>query len=206
MISLSTIFVTFIAGFFCLHSLAVIPLGALTTRKLLGTSTVIYGAPGSFSGSLTEEKDAVFVRLVKPVSGYDGCNPVPPSFRNNQNFYLLVSRGNCSFLDKTIAALNIGASGIVVFNSIEGIYQGNDYASSDDYDCANGSGYVDNVLSPIYSDEMTALMPSSCTLDSKCSSKRCVLTNSTRSELGNEVLMYVCNRWIFCMIFVFPCC
>lgn len=185
--SISTISVAFVVGICIPCSLAVIPLGELTTRKLLGTSTVIYGAPASFSESLSEEKDAVFVRLVKPISGFDGCDPTPPTIKNNQNFYLLVSRGNCSFLDKTIAASNIGASGVVVFNSIEGIYQGNTYASSDDYNCDNGSGYVDTVLSPVYSDEMTALIPTSCSLDSKCSSKRCVLTNTTRGDLGSQV-------------------
>ena len=191
MISLSTMIVTFMTGGFCRYSQAVIPSGALSTRKVLGTSTVIYGAPGSFSGSLNEQRDAVFVRLVKPVSGFDGCDPVPPTFWDDLKFYLLVSRGNCTFLEKTVAASNIGASGVVVFNSIEGIYQGNDHASSDDYDCENGSGYVDSLLSPVYSDEMTALMPSSCTLDSKCSSKRCVLTNSTRNEFGSQVPMHL---------------
>ena len=191
MISLSTIIITFITGGFCRYSQAIIPLGALSTRKVLGTSTIIYGAPASFSGSLNEQRDAAFVRLVKPVSEVDGCDPVPPTFLDDQNFYLLVSRGNCSFLEKTVAASNIGALGVVIFNSIEGIYQGNGYASSDDYDCENGSGYIDTVPSPVYSDEMTALMPSSCTLDSKCSSKRCVLTNSTRNEFGSQVPMHM---------------
>ena len=184
---LNHVIIFYILGSLIRDVVAVIPLGEITTRKVLGTITVIYGAPSSFGSSLSEEKDAVFIRLVKPVSGFDGCNPIAPTFRSNQNYYLFVGRGNCSFYDKAIAASNAGASGVVVFNSIEGIYQGNDYASSDDYDCDNGSGYVDTVISPVYSDEMNALMPTSCTLNSKCSSQRCVLTNTTRSSLGSQV-------------------
>ena len=87
-------------------------------------------------------------------SGLNGCNPIVPPLRNNLGFYLLVSRGNCSFIDKAIAAKNVGALGVVVYNSIEGIYQGNKFASDVDYECDNGMGYVDTVLDPVYSDEM----------------------------------------------------
>jgi hypothetical protein len=183
----SYISLTFISGCLLLGTIAVIPLAEITTRKVLGTTTVVYGAPSTFSDSLSEEKDALFMRLVKPLSGTDGCDPIAPGLRGLQGFHLLVSRGNCTFLDKAIAAYNIGASGVVVYNSLEGIYQGNDYASNVDYDCDNGSGYVDTVISPVYSDEMTALMPTSCTANSKCSSGKCVFTNTTRSDLGRQV-------------------
>ena len=187
MIVARAIQIAILLGYTFWGSRAVIPLAELTTRKVLGSTTIIYGAPGSFSGSLSEEKDAVFMRLVKPTSGFDGCDPVAPVLKGLQTFYLLVGRGNCTFLDKAIAAYNIGASGIVVFNSLEGIYQGNEVASSEDYECDNGSGYVETVISPVYSDEMTDLMPTSCTSDSKCSSGRCVFTNTTKSDLGSQV-------------------
>lgn len=179
--------ITFIFGHLLQKVTAVIPLAEITTRKVLGTTTVVYGAKSTFSDSLSEEKDALFMRLVKPLSGTDGCDPVAPGLKGLQGFHLLVSRGNCTFLEKAIAAYNIGASGVVVYNSLEGIYQGNSYASSVDYDCDNGSGYVDTIISPIYSDEMTALMPTSCTANSKCSSGKCVFTNTTRSDLGSQV-------------------
>jgi hypothetical protein len=178
--------ILFIISFFFHVSLAVIPVGELTTRKLKGTTTIVYVAPASFGDSLSAEKDATFMRLVKPLSGFDGCAPVPQVLKSS-SFYLLVSRGNCSFADKAIAAANIGARGVVIYNSLEGIYQGNDTASSNDYECDNGSGHVSTVISPVYSDEMNDLMPESCTQDSKCSSKRCILTNVTSLELGTQV-------------------
>lgn len=165
----------------------VIPLAEITTSKVLGTTTVIYGALSSFGGSLNEEKDAQFTRLVKPTNGLDGCNPIPPVLKGIQGFYLLVSRGNCTFLEKTIAAQKAGASGILVYNSLESIYQGKKVASDEDYDCDNGSGYVDEVLWPVHGDAMDALMPTSCTSNAKCSSKHCVLTNTTSSTLGHQV-------------------
>jgi PA domain len=154
----------------------VIPLAEITTSKVLGTTTVIYGALSSFGGSLNEEKDAQFTRLVKPTNGLDGCNPIPPVLKGIQGFYLLVSRGNCTFLEKTIAAQTAGASGVLVYNSLESIYQGNKVASEVDYDCDNGSGYVDEVLTPVYGEAMDALMPTACT---------------TSSSLGHKVSVYV---------------
>jgi hypothetical protein len=102
----------------------VIPTGELTTRKILGTTTIVYVAPGAFSSNLNDETDAVFMRLIKPIAGTeDGCNPVVPALRNRPDFYLLVARGNCSFIDKATAAKNAGALGVVVYNSLQGIYQ-----------------------------------------------------------------------------------
>ena len=105
--------------------------------------------------TLIEKQSEFYVDLDR--SGLNGCNPVVPPLRNNLGFYLLVSRGNCSFIDKAIAAKNVGALGVVVYNSIEGIYQGNKFASDIDYECDNGMGYVDTVLDPVYSDEMVTL-------------------------------------------------
>ena len=172
---------------------SVIPTGELTTRKIMGTTTVIYVAPGTFSAVLNPENEAMFMRLVKPVSGFDGCAPVAPSLRNNLGFYLLVSRGNCSFIDKAVAAKKIGALGVVVYNSLEGIYQGKDYASDIDYECDNGSGYIDmdGITSAVYDDAVNDLMPESCTKHSNCDSGRCVVTNTTHEVYGRQV----CCAW-----------
>jgi hypothetical protein len=168
----------------------VTPSGEMSTRKLAGNPTTVYVAPGSFGSPLDSETEAATRRLVKPELGEDGCAPVPPSLRSTMGFYLLVSRGNCSFIDKAVAAAEVGASGVVIYNSLEGIYQGRDYALETDYECDNGSGYIPEVLSPVYSDEMNALMPDSCTKNSKCDSGRCVVTNTT-SEKGT----LVCCAW-----------
>ena len=157
----------------------------------MGTTTVVLVAPGSFSSALISETDSVFIRLVKPTSGLDGCNPIAPPLRNNLGFYLLVSRGNCSFIDKAIAAKNAGALGVVVYNSLQGIYQGLDYASPTDYECKNGMGYVKTVLDPVYSDGMDTSMPTVCTQHPNCASKRCLVTNYTDPVYGTQV----CCAW-----------
>lgn len=175
----------------CCFSVAVIPLGEITTHKIEGTTTTIYAAPGRFGEPLKRESEAGFMKLVSPIGDPNGCNPEIKYLRPNQAFLLMVARGNCTFLDKTIAAANIGALGVVVYNSLEGIYKNNDYASSDDYECDNGSAYVFEVVTPVYSDEMNDLMPRSCTQDSKCASNRCLVTNTTSVELGTKV----CCAW-----------
>ena len=49
-----------------LTTCCVVPTGEMTTRKIMGTTTVIFVAPGSFSSTLNSETDAVFMRIVKP--------------------------------------------------------------------------------------------------------------------------------------------
>jgi hypothetical protein len=109
----------------------------------------------------------------------------------NAAFYIMVSRGTCTFQEKQTAAYNIGAKGIIIYNSLTGIYQGKDYASYTDYECDNGFGYVDHVISPVYSDTMNALMPASCTGNPLCSSGKCIVTNQTDVNLGIKV----CCAW-----------
>ena len=93
MIVARAIQISILLGYSFWGTQAVIPLAEITTRKVLGSTTIIYGAPGSFSGSLSEEKDAIFMRLVKPTSGFDGCDPTPPALKGLQTFYLLANGG-----------------------------------------------------------------------------------------------------------------
>ncbi len=160
--------------------------------KIKGHKQHLLVAPASFSESLpSNEYYASYYRLLEPSGDSNGCEPTITKLAKNIQFYLLVSRGTCTFQEKQIAAYGLGAKGIVVYNSLEGIYQGNNYASSLDYDCDNGSGYVDHVTSPVYSSEMDAMMPTSCTADSRCASGKCVVTNMTDTSLGTKV----CCAW-----------
>lgn len=160
--------------------------------KIRQEDSILYVATGTFGGELSDESETTYRKLVKPVGDNDGCNPEIPRLQHNSQFYLLVSRGNCSFIDKAIAAETVGAKGIVVYNSIEGIYQGNDYASSTDYECDNGQSYIptSEIVYPVYSDEMIAKIPTECSQDSRCSSGHCVLTNTT-----NENGTLACCAW-----------
>lgn len=166
---------------------AVTPSGELKIRL---NSNVLYVAPGTFGSSLSEETQTTYRKLVVPALAADGCDPEVPILPKNAQFYLLVSRGNCSFDTKAIAAESQGAKGIVVYNSLEGIYQGKGVASESDYNCDNGYGYVNNTVEPIYGDEMQELMPSSCTKNSNCDSGRCLVTNTT-----DENGIKVCCAW-----------
>ncbi len=167
----------------------VTPIAELYLKSVTET---IYAAPAKFSSDLPSTiYNADYNRLFEPINDNDGCDPELPHIPHGI-FYLLVSRGNCSFASKTEAAEKVGASGIIVYNSLEGIYAGENYASETDYECDNGSGWVssEDIIPPLYSDEMTALIPTECTSNSKCSSGKCVFTNTTID--GN---VKVCCAW-----------
>lgn len=100
---------------------AVLPTGEL---RLTGGDTA-YAAPAWFGLQLAEEEDASYLPLRVPKGNRDGCGVVtvdnPPA--DSGGFVLLVDRGNCFFDEKALAAQEAGAEGLVVRNSVEGIYQ-----------------------------------------------------------------------------------
>lgn len=168
---------------------SITPSGEMKIRQ---KDSIIYVAASTFGGELNDESETTYKKLVKPIGDDDGCSPVIPRLQHNSQFYLLVARGNCSFVDKAIAAETAGAKGIVIYNSIEGIYQGNNFASSSDYECNNGQSYIptNELVYPVYSDEMISKIPTECSQNSKCSSGYCVLTNTT-----NENGTLACCAW-----------
>lgn len=103
-----------------------------------------------------------------------GCNPSS----EGTGTILLVARGECTFEEKLLSALASNADGLIVFNSLQGIYQNRLYASSLDYDCGNGVGYIQNISLPVYDIEM----PSECTSNSMCASQKCVIANETADD------------------------
>lgn len=101
---------------------AVLPTGEL--RLADGSSA--YAAPAWFGLQLPEKEEATYLPLRVPESGgADGCGDVtvdsPPA--GGAGFVLLVERGNCFFDEKALAAQEAGAEGLVVMNTVEGIYQ-----------------------------------------------------------------------------------
>lgn len=100
---------------------AVLPTGELR----LADGSTAYAAPAWFGLQLPEEKEATYLPLRVPKSDADGCGKVtvedPPE--GGGGFVLLVERGNCFFDAKALAAQEAGAEGLVVMNSVEGIYQ-----------------------------------------------------------------------------------
>lgn len=100
---------------------AVLPTGELR----LADGSTAYAAPAWFGLQLPEEEEATYLPLRVPSSDADGCGKVtvddPPA--DGGGFVLLVERGNCFFDAKALAAQEAGAEGLVVMNSVEGIYQ-----------------------------------------------------------------------------------
>eukprot|EP01041_Mallomonas_annulata_P000605 gene605-1168_t len=168
------------------YSSAIIPSGVL--QSALPTQQALYCAPGSFSSKLPNQNDNLVPQTVLiPKNNKDGCK-VETASQNllTNNFVWLVERGGCNFIDKGKHAAQAGASGLIVYNSLKGIYQNKTYANPMDYECNYGRGYVKNIIPPVWSDAMTAHIPTSCTNDKKCKSGICVFTNKTTSE-GHEV-------------------
>lgn len=172
------------------HVEAVTPSAILSIEKW--SDRVMYGAPAAFSSQIKEQWDAAPARLFEPLNDADGCAPTIVNYYGTQTFYLLVSRGTCTFESKAIAAYLLGAKGVVVYNSLQGIYGGRNYSAASEYECDNGASYVAELKYPLYGDEMNALMPEECTKDSRCASGKCVVTNDTvHKHYGHRV----CCAW-----------
>eukprot|EP00903_Cladosiphon_okamuranus_P014280 g13263.t1 len=166
---------------------AVLPTGEL---RLTGGGTA-YAAPAWFGLQLPEEEEANYLPLMVPQGSADGCGVVtvdnPPA--DGGGFVLLVERGNCFFDEKALAAQEAGAEGLVVMNSVEGIYQDKTAATDKyDYECSNGEGWVKDIQEPLWDSHNT---DEACWSNDKCDSGVCVVTNQTDTELGTKV----CCAW-----------
>lgn len=98
---------------------AVLPTGELR----LSGGGLAYAAPAWFGLQLPEEAEAEYLPLRVPTGDPDGCSDVTVADAPAEGFVLLVERGNCFFDVKALAAQEAGAKGLVVRNSVEGIYQ-----------------------------------------------------------------------------------
>lgn len=104
-------------------SLAVTPTAGLR----LSNGVTAYAAPAWFGLQVPEEDDATYLPLRVPEGDADGCSDVSVEDAPEGGFVLLVERGNCFFDVKALAAQEAGAEGLVVMNSVEGIYQVRDF-------------------------------------------------------------------------------
>lgn len=94
-----------------------------TAGLRLSNGRATYAAPAWFGLQVPEEEDASYLPLRVPSGGADGCEDVRVDDAPEGGFVLLVERGNCYFDVKALAAQVAGAEGLVVMNSLEGIYQ-----------------------------------------------------------------------------------
>ena len=177
-------FVFIFIYFTCIN--AIIPTGEL---KIHGTNELIHVAPAYFGPALLQEYETTYYTLlISNTLHSQGCEISVISIVDNLPFYLLVSRGNCTFEEKAMNAQNSGASGIIIYDSLIGIYHNHNYADSDDYNCNDGSAFIDTLIEPIYEQSMIDTIPQSCM--SNCPSNQCIVTNITSSN-GHKV----CCAW-----------
>lgn len=120
----------------------------------------------------------------------DGCDPkvnVPTEVAAD-GFALVVERSpNCTFEARAWAAEAVGASAMVVRNSIEGIYQNRTYTTDQtDYECDNGQSWTSST-----NDKFEGYTHTSCAKDDGCESGRCVLTGDTDTSKGYKI----CCAW-----------
>jgi len=81
----------------------------------------------------------------------------------------------------------VGASAMVVRNSIEGIYQNRTYTTDKtDYECDNGESWASSTH-----DKFEGYTHSSCAKDDACDSGRCVLTGDYEKSKGHKI----CCAW-----------
>ena len=125
-----------------------------------------------------------------------------------QGDIILVPRGNCTFEFKALAAQQMGASSIIVYNTLESRYgQNNDTSvvyplDKADYECNNGVSTITNLTldPPMYNESyhdafLTFDSPNNlCIVDdpSRCESQRCFVTGPKNITTGT---FQACCAW-----------
>ncbi len=148
-----------------------------------------------FGPFLPSKKYAPELVLIEPAEANDqmGCTTplvLPSSLPANQPFALLLARGKCSFESKTVAAEAAGASLVIIYNNEEGLYYNKTAATPQlDYECNNGNAFLPTVAEPLWSPLNN---PTSCAMDPRCASGRCLVTNHTDASMGGTE---VCCAW-----------
>jgi len=172
-------------GLILSKGLSIIPDGQLVVSNGGGDC---YCAPASFGRELPSRSKAPLDYLFLPSSNSQGCDAIQ-GINPLSEFILLMERGNCTFTDKAMNAQKAGASGVIIYNSLKGLYRGIAYGiDKTDYECGNGEAWVSDVQQPYWSSEN---QPDECTQNPKCSSRKCILTNVTDPELGTKA----CCAW-----------
>ena len=176
-------------------ALGVVPGGQMSIRYAYKS---VDFSIASFGGEFESIGYSSFSRLVNPSSDAKGCDKIStPYVPSTTSYVLLLERGDCSFYDKAKNAQDAGASAVIIYNSLEGIYAGKSYASSRDYECSDGEASVSAssvkkmTSENVYSSTYTDAIPSTCASSRHCKSKICVYTNATASSGDRQA----CCAW-----------
>ncbi|EQC31729.1 hypothetical protein SDRG_10520 [Saprolegnia diclina VS20] len=185
--------------------------GQLETAVVTTDSDAFYGTysydplgPGQWGGNLPTEDAAIKTTVVSlsAVAGVPdvfGCNTsalldssvlkahLATFAASSQPFALMIQRGLCTFTDKAVTAQKLGATAVLVADTVESIYNttvrenATVWDKADAYDCSQGQATLATLASPPWSD---ANNDASCSSD--CPSGRCIPTGN-----GNQV----CCMW-----------
>ncbi|KAF1332920.1 Signal peptide peptidase-like, aspartyl protease family a22b, partial [Globisporangium splendens] len=161
---------------------------AAAPSLLFVVTRATFGAPLPHSSSLTHGKKRALSIAYGSLS--DDCSTVTlsgsaASSSLHSSALLLDRGGNCSFVDKAIAAQNAGASLVIVRDTILGAYASATQRGTQAYDCGLGVGSVtSNTSFPLIS--ASAMMRSekgmeqieACSSAQTCATKTCVLTGA----------------------------
>ena len=87
------------------------------------------------------------MRLLIPSNNILGCGnggdiKVPSYYPSSRKFVLLLERGKCTYKEKILQAQNVGASAVIIANTVKAMYGKNDYAATSDVNCENGEAWI----------------------------------------------------------------
>ena len=122
---------------------AVIPDGELEVSDGPGSAFVAPGFFGDRMSTLPEKASALKVELRRPDGLADGCAPAVARPAPAGRFALLAARSpNCTFDERARAAEALGASALVVYNTLEGMYRNRSSGESKaDFECRRGRSW-----------------------------------------------------------------
>ena len=159
----------------------------ILTTSLLPTSQIVLSVPSepilSSIGLMNPQIYPTSPLPILPTPASDpslcGTDDIDPSHLPSSDFIYLVPRGSCSFQTKVLRAESLGASGVVIHNNAQAMFERNETSfpiSRTDYECGNGEVSVESsqLTLPYYNRSNDAMF-APCSEDSKCTSGRCVL-------------------------------
>eukprot|EP01029_Cantina_marsupialis_P001481 TRINITY_DN11262_c0_g1_i1.p1 TRINITY_DN11262_c0_g1~~TRINITY_DN11262_c0_g1_i1.p1 ORF type:complete len:663 (-),score=132.90 TRINITY_DN11262_c0_g1_i1:132-2120(-) len=157
------------------------PLGILSIKSH-DTSTYYYVQPATTGFERLWEKENSPELFVKYFNGYNGCEAKPITL--GKDTALIVDRGNCSFKKKAENAQNMGASALVVVDTLKGMYNTTDIklgvSGPCSVDCKQSLGFISPNL--VTEEKAFAGYDQCLSGNQQCASKTCALDGNVRKN------------------------
>ncbi|KAF0699068.1 Aste57867_10341 [Aphanomyces stellatus] len=179
---------------------AILPAGILqlsmgqASRPAMRTDMLVAPSSQSGWGPQLPSNDSTYYPIL---FSSDGCSALSSDYKNS---YVVMDRGNCSFLDKAKHASDVGAAAVIIRNTREAVYfvdrnrssTGNlsDVAMTPSFatDCSQGESYI-----PALDPTTPWLVPNAaaCSANPSCTSQICIPTGIQSPSRGFQV----CCMW-----------